>query len=129
LDDDRATKKPVALADYVEATGKRLETIFVTHGHPDQYLGLESFHRRCCDVPVFVASREIRDDIIGFSQWMESVGWLVGEPAMKVKSSKSPHGFDYAGVIQVLEKPFQKLSSEPTKIEARCDYPAVNAGT
>jgi hypothetical protein len=60
-----------------------------------------------------VASPQIRDDIIGFSQWMESAGWLDGEPAMKVKSSKSPDGFDYAGVIQVLDNPFLKLSSEP----------------
>ena len=116
------------LADHVEATGKRLETIFVTHGHPDHYLGLDVFHRRFPDVPVLVASREIRDDIIGFSQWMESAGWLDGEPAMKVKSSKSPDGFDYAGIIQVLENPFLKLSSGPTRIEAQCDYPGSECG-
>jgi hypothetical protein len=61
-----------------------------------------------------VASREIRDDIIGFSQWMESVGWLDAEPTMKPKSNRNPDGFDYAGIIQVLETPFLRLSSEPT---------------
>jgi glyoxylase-like metal-dependent hydrolase (beta-lactamase superfamily II) len=116
------------LADQVEATGKRLETIFVTHGHPDHYLGLDIFHRRFPDVPVFVASREIRDDIIGFSQWMESVGWLDAEPGMKVKSSKNPNGFDYAGIIQVLENPFLELSTEPTKIQVQCDYPGSECG-
>jgi hypothetical protein len=117
------------LADHVEASGKILETIFVTHGHPDHYLGLGVFHRRFPNVPVRVASREIRDDIIGFSGWMESVGWLDAEPTMKVKSIKNPKGFDYAGIVQVLETPFLKLSSEPTKIEVQCDIPAVNAGT
>jgi hypothetical protein len=41
---------------------------------------------------------------------------------------QGPNGFDYAGVIQVLEKPFLKLSSEPTEIEARCDYPGNECG-
>jgi glyoxylase-like metal-dependent hydrolase (beta-lactamase superfamily II) len=124
----RNTPEADKLADHVEASGKRLETIFVTHGHPDHYLGLDVFHRRFPDVPVFVASREIRDDIIGFSRWMESVGWLDGEPAMKVKSSTNPNGFDYAGIIQILQTPFLKLSSEPTKIEAQCDYPGGECG-
>jgi glyoxylase-like metal-dependent hydrolase (beta-lactamase superfamily II) len=116
------------LADHVEASGKTLETIFVTHGHPDHYIGLGVFHRRFPGVPVRVASREIRDDIIGFSKWMESVGWLDAEPAMKVKSIKNPEGFDYAGIVQVLETPFLKLSSEATRIEVQCDYPGSECG-
>ncbi len=116
------------LADHVAASGKRLETIFITHGHPDHYLGLGVFHRRFPNVPVRVASREIRDDIIAFSGWMESVGWLDAEPTMKVKSNKNPDGFDYAGIVQVLETRFLKLSSEPTKIEVQCDYPRSECG-
>ena len=116
------------LADHVQASGKKLETIFVTHGHPDHYLGLGVFHRRFPSVPVKVASGEIRDDIIGFSGWMESVGWLDAEPTMKVKSIKNPEGFDYAGIVQVLETPFLMLSSESTKIEVRCDYPSSECG-
>ena len=116
------------LADHVASSGKKLETIFVTHGHPDHYLGLGVFHQRFPNVPVKVASREIRDDIIGFSGWMESVGWLDAEPTMKVKSIKNPEGFDYAGIVQVLETPFLKLSSEPTEIEVQCDYPGSECG-
>lgn len=116
------------LADHVQASGKKLETIFITHGHPDHYLGLGVVHRRFPHVPVKVASREIRDDIIGFSKWMESVGWLDAEPTMKPKSSKNPDGFDYAATVQVLEMPFLKLSSEPTRIEVQCDYPGSECG-
>ena len=116
------------LADHIEAGGKMLETIFVTHGHPDHYIGLGVFHRRFPKVPVKVASPEIREDIIGFSRWMESVGWLEGEPAMKVKSDKNPNGFDYAGIIEVLEEPFLKLPSEPTRIQVQSDYPGAECG-
>lgn len=41
------------LADIIEATGRRLETIFITHGHPDHYLGLEVFKSRFSDVQIF----------------------------------------------------------------------------
>ena len=94
------------LSSHVEASGKTLQCIFVTHGHPDHYIGLGVFHRRFPAVPVRVASPEIRDDIIGFSRWMESVGWLEAEPTMKVQSDKNPDGFDYAGIIQVLRLHF-----------------------
>src|SRR5580698_2880956 len=89
----RNSHEAVALADHVEATGKKLAGIFISHGHPDHYIGLGVFHRRFPEAPVSVASTEIRDDIIGFSQWMDSVGWLDAEPGMKVRSARNPDGF------------------------------------
>jgi hypothetical protein len=59
---------------------------------------------------------------------MEAVGWLDAEPAMKVKSGKNPGGFDYAGMIQVLEEPFLKLPSELTKLQVQADYIASECG-
>ena len=44
----------------------------------------------------------IRDSILGFSTWMESVGWLDAEPLLKPKSDKQPNGFDYLKNINVL---------------------------
>jgi glyoxylase-like metal-dependent hydrolase (beta-lactamase superfamily II) len=78
------------LADHVQASGKKLETVFVTHGHPDHYLGLGIFHRRFPSVPVKVASRGIRDDIIGFTQWMlpASGHWL--PTRISSRSGKTP---------------------------------------
>ena len=88
----RSSSEAEGLADHVGASGKKLAGIFITHGHPDHYLGLNVFNRRFPDVPVNVASAEIRDDIIGFSQWMDSVGWLDAEPGMKVRSGDNPDG-------------------------------------
>src|SRR5579863_10127702 len=62
------------LADHVESTGKRLDSIYVSHGHPDHYIGLGVFHSRFPDVPIKVASAKVREDIIAFSNWMDSVG-------------------------------------------------------
>ncbi len=107
----RNSREAEKLADGVESTGKDLKTIFISHGHPDHYIGLGVFHDRFPNVPVKVASPEIRDDIIGFSTWMESVGWLEVETKMKVKSQKNPQGFDYSNIIQVLNEPFLRLVS------------------
>ena len=124
----RNSHEAVALADHVEATGKKLAGIFISHGHPDHYIGLGVFHRRFPEAPVSVASTEIRDDIIGFSQWMDSVGWLDAEPGMKVRSSKNPDGFDYMGVIQVLNEPVLRLPLAPSTIDVRSDYAGGECG-
>lgn len=116
------------LADYIEASDKKLKSIFITHGHPDHYMGLGVFQRRFPDVPVQVASVEIRDDIIQFSQWMESVGWLEKEPHMKVKSKQNPKGFDYSGVINVLDEPYLDLSPESNRILVNSDFLNTESG-
>lgn len=99
---------------------------------PNHYLGLGAFHRRFPNAPVKVASREIRDDIIGFSQWMESVGWLDSEPTMKPKSNKNPDGFDYAGIVQVFRCWRRRFSSSPQsqpELMFNATIPAASAGT
>lgn len=116
------------LADHIKSSGKKLKCIFVTHGHPDHYIGLGVFHRRYPDVPIKVATAGVLEDIIGFSQWMESVGWLEAEPHMKVKTDENPGGFDYANIISVLDEPFLKLPLEANKIQVRADYPGNECG-
>ena len=46
---DHATQ----LADVVEATGHRLETVFITHAHPDHYSGLPTIRERFPDLRAF----------------------------------------------------------------------------
>ena len=113
------------LADHVVSSGKKLDLIFITHGHPDRYIGLGVFHRRFPNVTVKVASSKILDDIIAFSNWMESVGWLEAETKMKVKSEQNPEGFDYSNMIEILSEPFLRLPLEQTRIQVKTDYPAT----
>jgi glyoxylase-like metal-dependent hydrolase (beta-lactamase superfamily II) len=113
------------LADRVASSGKKMNLILITHGHPDHYIGLGVFHRRFPNVIVKVASSKIRDDIISFSNWMESVGWLEAEAKMKVKSAQNPEGFDYSNLIEVLSEPFLRLPLEQTRIQVQTDYPAT----
>lgn len=47
------------LADIIAATGRTLETIVITHGHPDHYLGLETFAERFPEARV-VAHPDVR---------------------------------------------------------------------
>lgn len=39
-----------ALADLIEGTGKRLDTVFITHAHPDHYSGLPIIRERFPDL-------------------------------------------------------------------------------
>lgn len=41
------------VADKIEATGKNLQAIWITHAHPDHYLGLEAVLAKFPDTPVY----------------------------------------------------------------------------
>jgi glyoxylase-like metal-dependent hydrolase (beta-lactamase superfamily II) len=114
-------------ADQISASGKNLTSIFITHGHPDHYLGLGVFNRQFPKVPVYVATQEIKDDIIGFTTWMESVGWLEAEPLMKVRTDKNPDGFDYANVLKVIDSNILILPGSSEEIVVKADYPGSEA--
>jgi glyoxylase-like metal-dependent hydrolase (beta-lactamase superfamily II) len=114
------------LADVVAATGKIPFAVFVTHGHADHYIGLRTLKERFPALRILVASEAIKSDIIGFSQWMDSMGWLDGMPRMKVRSAKNQDGFDYDCLIEVWREPTFELPGGG-KVEIRADYPAVEA--
>jgi len=50
------------VAEMIKATGKTLKTIYITHGHPDHYLGLEVLTREFPDAKV-LATKEVADYI------------------------------------------------------------------
>ena len=116
------------LADQVKKTNKKLHCIFVTHGHADHYMGLGAFHRHFPKAPIMVATDEIKQDIIQFSQWMESIGWLEGEPHMKVKTDKNPDGFNYSNLIKVLDEPILTLPKGDNEIKVKADYSGSECG-
>ncbi len=92
------------LAQKIKEEGKLFTHILITHGHPDHYTGMNVLKQEFPDVKIVVNTQEIKNDIIGFSSWMESVGWLEKEPALKPKSESNPLGFDYQELIEVLER-------------------------
>lgn len=89
------------LADMVRSTGKAVQAIFITHGHPDHFIGMRTMKEAFPQARILVARPEIKADIIGFAGWMESIGWLEGQPQMKPRSATNPDGFDYAGLIEI----------------------------
>src|SRR4051794_32230637 len=81
----RNSEEAKSLADVIKSHSKPLTYILITHGHPDHYLGLNVMKQEFPDARIVVTKKEIKDDIINFSAWMETVGWLEKEPAMKPK--------------------------------------------
>lgn len=103
MDVQRATSEAKKLAATIKAKKLPLTHILISHGHPDHYIGMDWLLKEFPGAKVVVANKDIKQDIIGFSTWMESVGWLDAEPALKPKSVKNPDGFDYEKNISVLE--------------------------
>jgi glyoxylase-like metal-dependent hydrolase (beta-lactamase superfamily II) len=103
VDTTRNSNEAKELANLARALGPDPEIIFVTHGHPDHYLGMGALKAEFPGARILVPSAQVKDDIIGFSQFMESVHWLDGEPTMKPKSISNPDGFEYHNQIEVLD--------------------------
>jgi glyoxylase-like metal-dependent hydrolase (beta-lactamase superfamily II) len=102
IDCTRNSNEAKKAADLARSKGKTPKLMLITHGHPDHYMGMAQMKKEFPGLRIVVANRGIKDDIISFSNWMESVGWLENEPEMKPKSEKHPGGFDYQKEIEVL---------------------------
>ncbi|MEM9548392.1 MAG: MBL fold metallo-hydrolase [Bacteroidota bacterium] len=122
----RSTEDARQLAEYITSKALPLTHIFITHGHPDHYIGMDHLMRVFPEVKIMVSNEETKQDIIGFSTWMESIGWLDGEPNLKPKSDKNPDGFDYENHIRVLESSTFTLEGGGT-LEFKNDYKAAEA--
>ncbi|MFD0749378.1 MBL fold metallo-hydrolase [Mucilaginibacter calamicampi] len=117
----RNSNEASKLAAQIKEMGKPLTHLFITHGHPDHYTGMNVIKNEFPDVRIVVNAPEIKADIINFSTWMESVGWLEGEPALKPKTDANPDGFDYEGNISILKRG-KLILAEGAEIEAFSNY-------
>ncbi len=103
MDVQRATSEAKKLAEFIKTKNLPLTHILVSHGHPDHYIGMDWLLKEFPDAKVVVSTPEVKKDIIGFSTWMDGIGWLDKEPALKPKSAKNPGGFDYENLIHVVD--------------------------
>ena len=53
IDTQFSPENATALADVIEASGRRLETVFITHAHPDHYSGLPIIRARFPDIRAY----------------------------------------------------------------------------
>jgi glyoxylase-like metal-dependent hydrolase (beta-lactamase superfamily II) len=127
VDSLRNREEAAELAQAIRQSGRRLQAIFVTHGHPDHYIGSRTLKEAFPDARILVASEAIKADTLAFSTWMDSVGWLDKQPQMKPKSADAPEGFDYGAQIEVLGGNRLVLEGGGV-LEVRADYPATESG-
>ena len=120
----RNSKEAKNLAGFIKNQNKPLTHILITHGHPDHYLGMNVMKQEFPNARIVVTKQEIKNDIIGFSNWMESVGWLENEPGMKPKTTERQNGFDYENEIEVLNARTLRLA-EGAVLELNSDYMAA----
>lgn len=117
----RNSEEASKLANRIKNQNKPLTHILITHGHPDHFLGMNVLKQQFPNAKIGVAKQEIKNDIIGFAGWMESVGWLEAEPAMKPKTAANEKGFDYEANIEVLNDGTLALA-EGAILELNSDY-------
>jgi glyoxylase-like metal-dependent hydrolase (beta-lactamase superfamily II) len=127
VDSLRNREEAAELAQAIRQSGRTLQATIVTHGHPDYYIGTRTLKEAFPEARNLVASEAIKADTLGFSKWMDSVGWLDKQPQMKPKSAEAPAGFDYGTQIEVLDDDHLVLKGGGV-LEIRSDYPATESG-
>jgi glyoxylase-like metal-dependent hydrolase (beta-lactamase superfamily II) len=103
VDTTRSSQEAVEVAKHARSHGAPPKIIFITHGHPDHYLGMGALKKEFPDAKILVANQRVKNDIINFAKFAADNHWFDStEPAMNPKSEKNPNGFDYENEIQIL---------------------------
>ena len=101
IDAQLTNKDATALAKRIKAKNVPLKYIFITHGHPDHYLGLAYLHKMFPQADIVVANQNIKNSIKEYTQFLESID------ALSVSEMRTSN-FAYDNLIKVL--PSHKLS-------------------
>jgi kynurenine formamidase/glyoxylase-like metal-dependent hydrolase (beta-lactamase superfamily II) len=83
-----------------DIAGKKLNTIFITHAHPDHFLGLATVLKEHPETMVYVANEEIKQDILRYVEFASDNGSMDRTPTMK-PISRYPGGFDYQRITNI----------------------------
>lgn len=126
MDVQRSTAEAKKLTKLIKSKNLPLTHILITHGHPDHYIGMSWLSQQFPSAKIVVANEYIKQDIMGFSTWMESVGWLNQEPLLKPRSKNNPNGFDYTNKIQVLNSD-ELIMDGGGVLQLNTDYLAAEA--
>jgi glyoxylase-like metal-dependent hydrolase (beta-lactamase superfamily II) len=79
-----------ALGDMIASTGKRLTTIFVTHGHGDHFLGSEQLTARFPGARVVTTQGVVHYIDAHFDEGMKTFSAYFGDAVSKMSSRPSP---------------------------------------
>lgn len=101
-----------------------LTHILITHGHPDHYGGVPLVKKAYPDAQIVVASKEIKEDIIGMTNWMLGEGWLDNLPHLLPVSNGQ--GFDYEGEIGILDEEILTMAGG-SQLAIKSDYKPMEA--
>ncbi len=95
------------VAAFVKSFGRKLQAIVLSHGHPDVFFGIKSLKEQFPEASVFVANREIGDDIVGMARTMEQYGML---PSPDLSADK----FDYRAGLATFPEGGLVLAGAPS---------------
>lgn len=83
------------LAELVARSGKELFGVLLSHGHPDVFFGIRAIRDRFPRARVFVAAKEVGDDMVEMADTMERYGML---PSPELSASKT----DYRAMLEIV---------------------------
>jgi glyoxylase-like metal-dependent hydrolase (beta-lactamase superfamily II) len=119
VDATRNSADALELAAFVRKKGVAPKTIFITHGHPDHFVGLAALKKEFPEAKILVAGQAVKDDILA----MAAMKWMDAE--MKPLSKENPDGFDY-GQIEVMDGKVLVAPGGGT-LEVVTDFPQTEA--
>ena len=109
-----------SLAAFARTKGPSPKIIFITHAHPDHFVGLSVLKKEYPDAKILVATQQIKDDIISIAsqKWMDK--------DMQPKSPDNPTGFDYQKDISILDSKTLTLPGGAV-LQVITDFPPTEA--